>query len=67
MLRTAEKYLKEELNIEMPKESLNLAWFSEMDLPMIVSCTSCGSTMLLVSAMIDENGSCFCHSCADEE
>jgi hypothetical protein len=66
MLRTAEKYILEELGVEMPKGQINGEWFSENDLPMVVSCTCCGSTMILPSALIDEEGHCYCSSCAGE-
>lgn len=65
MLRTAEQYIKEELDIEMPKGTINGSWFAENNLPMIVSCTYCSSTMALPSAMIDEDGTIYCSSCAD--
>lgn len=64
MLRTAEQYIKEEFDIEMPKGNINGSWFAENNLPMIVSCTCCGSTMALPSAMIDEDGHIYCSSCA---
>lgn len=63
MLRTAEQYIKEEFDIEMPKGTINGSWFTENNLPMIVSCTCCGSTMALPSAMIDEDGHIYCSSC----
>jgi hypothetical protein len=66
MLRTAEKYILEEMGIEMPKGQINGEWFAENDLPMVVSCTCCGSTMILPSALIDEEGHCYCSSCAGE-
>jgi hypothetical protein len=66
MLRTAEKYILEELGVEMPKGQINGEWFAENDLPMVVSCTCCGSTMILPSALIDEEGHCYCSSCAGE-
>lgn len=66
MMRTAETYLKEEMNIEMPKGEINGKWFAENGLPMIVECTCCGMTMALPSAMIDEEGQIFCSQCAEE-
>jgi hypothetical protein len=50
----------------MPKGQINGEWFAENDLPMVVSCTCCGSTMILPSALIDEEGHCYCSSCAGE-
>lgn len=66
MLRTAEQYLKEEMGIEMPEGNINGEWFAEHPLPMIVKCTYCEMTMALPSAMIADDGSIFCHSCAEE-
>ena len=64
MMRTAEKYIKEEMGIEFPKGNISGSWFAEHGLPMIVSCTCCESTMALPSAMIDEDGRIYCSSCA---
>ncbi len=65
-MKTAEQYLKDEMNIEMPKGEINGKWFAENGLPMIVECTCCGMTMALPSAMIDEEGRIFCSQCAEE-
>ena len=65
MLRTAETYLKEEMNIEMPKGEINSSWFSENHLPMIVKCSCCEMTMALPSAMIAEDACVYCPSCAE--
>ena len=65
MMRTAETYLKEEMNIEMPKGEINGSWFAENDLPMIVCCTCCDTSMALPSAMIDDDGTIYCSSCAE--
>lgn len=64
MMRTAEKYIFDELSVEVPKDEIPASWFDENDLPMVVECTCCGSTMVLLSAMIDDNGFCFCRECA---
>ena len=63
MLRTIQEYLKEEMNITMPDGDINGQWFSDNHLLMIVSCCDCGTTMALPSAMIDNKGNIFCHSC----
>ena len=63
MMRTAEKYIFDELSVEVPEGEIPASWFDENDLPMVVECTCCGSTMVL-SAMIDDNGFCFCRECA---
>ena len=66
MLRTAEQYLREERGLEMPTDHINGSWFAEKGLPVVVSCTCCGSTLMLPSALIDEEGYCYCSSCAGE-
>lgn len=65
MMRTAETYIFEERGIEMPKGNIPGSWFVENDLPMIVECACCRMTMTLPSAMIADDGSCFCPSCAE--
>jgi hypothetical protein len=67
MLRTAEKYIWEEMGEEMPKGEIPASWFAEQCLPMVVECTHCGMTMALPSALIDDDGCCYCHGCVDEE
>lgn len=65
MMKTAEQYLKEKLNIEFPEgEEINASWFRENHLPMIVMCEDCGTTITLPSAYINEKGYTFCASCA---
>ena len=67
MLRTAEKYIWEEMGVEMPKSEIPASWFAEQCLPMVVECTHCGMTMALPSALVDDDGNCYCHGCVDEE
>lgn len=64
-MRTIRDYLLEDMNIEMPEGNINGEWFVENGLPMIVACTSCGMTMALPSALVDEDGCICCSSCAD--
>ena len=63
-MKTIEQYLKEKRGIEMPKGEINGTWFAENGLPMVVSCTCCGMTMALPSALIDDEGYIYCASCA---
>lgn len=67
MLRTAEKYIWEEMGVEMPKGEISGQWFAENDLPMVVQCTECGMRMALPSALIDDEGCCYCTGCVSEE
>lgn len=65
MMRTAEQYLREEMGIEMPEGTVDGSWFAEHHLPMVVRCTCCDMTMALPSAVIDDDGTIFCSSCAE--
>lgn len=62
-MKTMLEYLKT-LEIEVPEGEVNGTWFTEHHLPMIVRCTDCGMTMILFSAMIDDEGLLYCESCA---
>lgn len=66
MMRTAERYIWEEMGVKMPEGEINGSWFAEHSLPMIVHCTCCGSTMALPSAMVDDDGTIYCSSCVGE-
>ena len=66
MMRTAETYIFEEMGVEMPKDNIPGSWFAEHHLPMIVRCTCCDTSMALPSAMIDDDGTIYCPSCAGE-
>ena len=65
-MMTAREWLKVECELDMPEDNINGAWFAENNLPMIVECACCGSTMVLPSAMIDGNGNVYCSACAGE-
>ena len=65
-MMTAREWLKVEYGIDMPEGNINGAWFAVNNLPMIVECTCCGSTMALPSAMIDDNDIVYCTACAGE-
>lgn len=61
-MKTVEEYL----NIKFPSHSIPGQWFVNNDLPMIVECTCCGSTMSLPSAFVDNDGFIYCSGCAAE-
>ena len=65
MIRTAETYIFEEMGVEMPKGNIPGSWFAENALPMVVECTCCGLTMALPSALVDDDGTIYCSSCAE--
>ena len=58
-------WLKKNFNEELPTGEINGAWFAERNLPMVVSCACCDSTMALPSALIDDEGYTVCASCCD--
>lgn len=62
-MKTVEEYL----NIKFPRPSIPGQWFVDNDLPMIVECTCCGSTMSLPSAFVDYDGCIYCPSCAGND
>lgn len=66
-MTTFRNYILKNYGIEMPDDIIPGTWFSEHGLPMIVACTCCGSTMSSPSALIDEDGSCYCSSCGGAE
>ena len=63
--RTAQQWIKEVLNIEMPIGCIDGKWFVDNDLPMIVKCTCCEATMILPNALVNDAGETFCPDCAD--
>ena len=65
-MMTAREWLKAECDVDMPEGNINGSWFAENNLPMIVECACCGSTMALPSAMIDDNYIVYCSACAGE-
>ena len=66
-MRTFRKFIKDEFNIDMPHGNVPGTWFAENGLVMIVACTCCGMTMASPSALIDDDGHCYCSSCAGAE
>lgn len=49
---------------EPPHGNIPYEWFLERNLPMIIECACCGSTMILLNSYVDENDYTFCPSCA---
>jgi len=66
-MKTFRNFVKDEYSLEMPHGSIPGNWFSENGFPMIVACTCCGTTMMAPSALIDDDGQCYCSSCAGED
>jgi hypothetical protein len=55
----------EENHEGFPEGNISGEWFVEHNLPMIVECRCCTTTMALPNAMIDEEGYLYCTSCVD--
>lgn len=65
-MKTFRNYMKD-LGIDVPHDNIPGDWFSKTGIPMIVACTCCGMTMAAPSALIDNNGQCYCSGCAGED
>ena len=50
-----------------PQKNIPYKWFTERGLPMVVKCTCCGSTTILLNSYVDEDSYIFCPSCAGAE
>ena len=51
----------------LPEKEIRGDWFAERGLPMIVECCQCCMTMALPCAWIDDDGYCYCDTCAGAE
>ena len=63
-MTTFEKWYENVSGQQLPKGNINAEWFVEQQLPMIVKCTCCGSTMVLPNAYIDVDLCTYCKECA---
>lgn len=61
-MKTFRKWLKDARGEDMP-DVMDGDWFASRGLPMIVACANCETTMALPNALIDEEGTTFCHDC----
>ena len=66
-MTTFSKFIANRYGIEMPSGDIPGSWFVENGLPMIVACSCCGTTMASPWSLVDEDGNCYCGSCADVE
>lgn len=63
---TFRDYIDKHYGIKMPEGDIPGNWFSKNSLPMVVSCSCCQMTMVAPSAMVDDDGSVYCSSCAGD-
>lgn len=66
-MRSFADYIKEELDLEMPKGNVPGSWFADNRIPMVVRCCCCDMTMTSPSAWIDDEGYTYCGDCANVE
>lgn len=66
-MKIAKDWLLENRGIEIPAGEVSVEWFIDNDLPMVVSCSCCETTMVLPSAMVDDDGYIYCGSCAEQK
>lgn len=64
-MKTFKKWLEDNYNEKLPEEHVPFEWFMARRLPPIVSCTCCYMTIGLPHAIIAEDGSIYCPSCAE--
>lgn len=64
-MKTFEKWFEDNYNEKMPEGCISYEWFFKHDLPMVVHCTCCDSTMLLPNSIVAEDGYLYCPSCAE--
>ena len=62
-MKRFEEYVKEEMEVEMPKGNIPGSWFFENGIPMIVRCSCCDMTMASPSAWVDDEGYTYCANC----
>ena len=66
-MTTFRNFIASRYKLEMPSGDIPGTWFAENGLPMIVACTCCGTTMASPWCWVDNNGNCYCGSCAGAE
>lgn len=66
-MQTFQQWFKENFPDEtIPTGIIGMDWFASHGIPAIVSCSCCQTTMIILSAMVDEDGGIFCPSCVGE-
>ena len=64
-MKTFEKWLEDNYGEKLPQGHVPFEWFMARRLPPIVSCTCCYMTISLPNAIVAEDGSIYCPSCAE--
>ena len=63
---TFAEYVEKKTGEKMPEGEIPGSWFATHAYPMVVRCAICGMTMVIASAMVDDDGYVYCDSCAEE-
>ena len=68
-MKTFKEWYRDVSGIEPNYETTEnkLLWLKETYLPMTVSCTCCGGTMVIFNAFVDDENHVYCPSCAGVE
>lgn len=64
-MKTFEQYIKDKFQLDFPKGNVPGTWFTENGFPIVVRCTCCDMTMVIPSALIDDDGYTYCADCAN--
>lgn len=62
-METIKKWLKQTMNLELPKDETNTEWYKTNYLPNMVYCVCCEHKLKLNNALIDVNGDIYCSKC----
>lgn len=65
-MKTFKEWFEETYEEKLPTGTINGQWFFDRNLPMIVECACCTTTMSLPSALIDDEGYTYCSSCGGD-
>ncbi len=62
-MKTIKEWLKQTMNLELPKDETDAEWYKTNYLPNMVHCTCCENILKLNNALIDINGDIYCCKC----
>ena len=68
-MKSFKEWYKDVAGVEAKYETAanKIQWLEDRELPVVVSCTCCESTMIIFSAYIDDEDYTYCSSCAGVE
>lgn len=62
-MKTLKEWLKQTMNLELPKDETDAEWYKTNYLPNTVHCVCCENILKLNNALIDINGDIYCCKC----